>query len=190
MSDGFTPWEPRGLRPGPGTEGPDPDVIVRRVRLQFLLAGLLAAAMVTTGLNPAGFVRPLPPSLAMTAATGLLLLALLAFAWWRLHPDRLVVAGKRALDAPDARRRRPRAEWARATGFAGLATGWAMQAILLALLPVLTGLLLQLLHDETWPLLAFAAVGLAAGVAFQRRIARAVHRAVEDPELRNAYGSR
>jgi len=190
MADGFTPWEPRGLRPGPGGGGPDPDVIVRRVRLQFALAGLLAAAMVTTGLHPFGAVRPLPPSLAVTGALGVTLLSLLVFAWWRLQPERLVVAGKRALDAPDARARRPRAEWARATGFTGLASGWAMQAILLALLPVLMGLLLELLHGQTWPLLSFAGVGIAAGVAFQRRVARAVHRAVEDPELRNAYGSR
>ena len=47
MSDGFSPWDPQGLRPsGQGEDqGPDPDPIVRRVRLFFVLAGMLAGAL-------------------------------------------------------------------------------------------------------------------------------------------------
>src|SRR4029453_1858181 len=44
------------------------------------------------------------------------------------RPARLLVAGKRALDHPDPRLRRPRAERARAIGFRGLAMGWGRQA--------------------------------------------------------------
>ena len=193
MPDGFSPWDPEGLPSSPAGEGqgPDADPIVRRVRVHFLLAGMLAAAMVTVGLNPVGPANAvLPPELGVTAAMAAVLLAILGLAWRNLRPDRLLVAGKRALDAPDPRRRRPRAERARAMGFAGLALGWAMQAIGLATLPVLTGLLLKLLHGEAWALLGFAALGLGAGLVFQGRIARAVRLAVDDPELRNAYGSR
>jgi hypothetical protein len=188
MPDGFSPWDPEGLRPSaPGEDhGPDADPIVRRVRVFFLLAGMLAAAMVTVGLNPVGTTgNVIEPELGVTAAMAAVLLAILALAWRNLRPDRLLVAGKRALDAPD-----PRAERARAMGFAGLASSWAAQAIALATLPVLTGLLLKLLHGESWALLGFGGLGVAAGAVFQQRIARAVRLAVDDPELRNAYGSR
>jgi hypothetical protein len=192
MPDGFSPWDPEGLRPaGRSGDGPDPDPIVRRVRIFFLFAGLLAAAMVTVGLNPVGRTGTLvEPHLIVTGAMGVILVLVLALAWRNLSPARLLVAGKRALDAPDARQRRPRAERARAIGFVGLALGWAMQAIALAMLPVLTGLMLKLLHGQAWQLLAFALLGVAAGSLFQRRVAEAVHRAVDDPELRNAYGAR
>ena len=193
MPDGFSPWDPEGLRPSaPGEDhGPDADPIVRRVRVFFLLAGMLAAAMVTVGLNPVGTTgNVIEPELGVTAAMAAVLLAILALAWRNLRPDRLLVAGKRALDAPDPRARHPRAERARAMGFAGLASSWAAQAIALATLPVLTGLLLKLLHGESWALLGFGGLGVAAGAVFQQRIARAVRLAVDDPELRNAYGSR
>jgi hypothetical protein len=192
MADRFSPWDPAGLRPtGPGEDhGPDPDPIVRRVRLFFVLAGMLAAAMVTVGLNPIGATGDLvPPQAAVLGAMGVVLGAILALALRNLRPERLLVAGKRALDEPVARHRRPRAERARAMGFAGLALGWAMQAIAVAMLPVLTGLLVRLLHGLTWPLLAFAGLGVLAGARFQGLIARAVRLAVDDPELRAAYGS-
>jgi hypothetical protein len=192
MADGFSPWDPQGLRPaGPGEDrGPDPDPIVRRVRLYFVLAGMLAAAMVTVGLNPVGATGSLvPPESAVIGVMGLVLLVILALALRNLRPDRLLIAGKRALDEPDPRHRRPRAERARAMGFAGLALGWAMQAIALAMLPVMTGLLLKLLHGLAWPLLTFAGLGVLAGAWFQRLIAKAVRLAVDDPELRAAYGS-
>jgi hypothetical protein len=192
MADGFSPWDPQGLRPaGPGEDhGPDPDPIVRRVRLFFALAGMLVAAMVTVGLNPIGVTGTLvPPGTVVLAAMTLILVAILGLALRNLRPDRLLVAGKRALDEPDPRQRRPRAERARAMGFAGLALGWSMQAIALAMLPVLTGLLLKLLHGLAWPLLTFAGLGVLAGTLFQRLIARAVRLAVDDPELRAAYGS-
>ena len=192
MSDGFSPWDPQGLRPsGQGEDqGPDPDPIVRRVRLFFVLAGMLAAAMVTVGLNPVGVTGDLvPPQSAVIAGMTLVLLAILGLALRNLAPDRLLIAGKRALDEPDPRHRRPKAERARAMGFAGLALGWSMQAIAVAMLPVLTGLLLKLLHGLAWPLLAFAGLGMLAGALFQRLIAKAVRLAVDDPELRAAYGS-
>jgi hypothetical protein len=186
MPDAFSPWDPHGLS---GESGPDPERIVRRVRLWFILAGVLAAAMVGVGIHPYGApARLYPPSPGMTAAMGAVLLGLLVLAWRNLRPARLVVLGKRALDAPDPRQRRPRAERAKAMGFGGLALGWAMQAIALAALPVLVGLLLRLLQGELWPLLAFSGMAAAAGFGFQRRIAQAVHQAVDDPELRNAYG--
>jgi lysylphosphatidylglycerol synthetase-like protein (DUF2156 family) len=184
MADPFSPWDPQGLRPsGPGEgQGPDPDPIVRRVRLFF--------AMITVGLNPvAATGTNVPPEAWVFAAMALVLVAILALALRNLRPDRLLVAGKRALDEPDPRLRRPRAERARSMGFAGLAMGWSMQAIALAMLPVLTGLLLKLLHGLAWPLLAFSGLGVLAGTLFQRLIARAVRLAVDDPELRAAYGS-
>lgn len=192
MADRFSPWDPQGLRPsGPGEDqGPDPDPIVRRVRLFFALAGMLAAAMVTVGLNPVAATGTIaPPETWVFAAMAVVLVAILGLALRNLRPDRLLVAGKRAVDEPNPLQRRPRAERARAMGFAGLALGWSMQAIALAMLPVLTGLLLKLLHGLAWPLLAFAGLGILAGTLFQRLIARAVRLAMDDPELRAAYGS-
>ena len=192
MADRFSPWDPEGLRPlGPGEDqGPDPDPIVRRVRLFFALAGMLVAAMVTVGLNPVAATSTIaPPETWVFAAMAVVLVAILGLALRNLRPDRLLVAGKRALDEPNPLQRRPRAERARAMGFAGLALGWSMQAIALAMLPVLTGLLLKLLHGLAWPLLGFAGLGVVAGTLFQRLIVKAVRLAVDDPELRAAYGS-
>ncbi len=192
MAEGFSPWDPKGLRhSAPGDDHrPDPDPIVRRVRLLFVLAGMLAAAMVTVGLNPVAATGTItPPEPPVFAAMGVVLVAILGLALRNLRPDRLLIAGKRALDEPDPRQRRPRAERARAMGFAGLAMGWTTQAIALAMLPVLTGLLLKLLHGLAWPLLSFASLGVVAGTVFQRLIVKAVRLAVDDPELRAAYGS-
>lgn len=188
----FDHWDPEGLhsdgdRGGPS--GPDPDRIVRRVRLYFLLSGMLALGMAAIGMRPL-MASPamVPPSAAAIGAMVVVLLALVGLAWRNLHPDRLVVAGKRALDAEDPRERRPKAERARRMGLSGLAMTWAAQAIALAMLPVFTGLLLQILARQTWPLFTFTAVSLAAGFLFERRVAAAVHQAVEDEELCRAYG--
>jgi hypothetical protein len=193
MPEGFSPWQPEGLRQSrPGErDGPDPEPILRRVLIIFALAGMLAAAMVTVGLNPVGYTsRMLPPQSAVTATMAVVLVAILGLGWRNLRPRRLLSAGKRWLEAADPAERAPRAEKARAMGFAGLALSWSMQAIALAELPVLTGLLLKLLHGQVWPLLAFGGLGVGAGVVYQRSIAAAVRLAVDDPELRSAYGSR
>jgi MFS family permease len=193
MSGGFSPWDPEGLRPRrrEEREGPDPDPIVRRVRLNFLLAGIVAMTMVAVGLRPFGPEEVLtPPSTPALATMAVVVLAILAVAWRNLLPANLVDAGKRALRADDARDHAPRRERAKAMGFLGLAISWTIQALALAMLPVFTGLLLQILHRQRWPLLLFAALGFAAGLLFQRLIAEGVRRAVDDPDLQSAYGSR
>jgi hypothetical protein len=166
---------------------------VRTVRVAFLLAGMVVAVMVNAGLNgvggPSTAAAPVA-GVAVTAVVAVAVLAVLAGAWLALRPARLLVAGKRALDHPDPRLRRPRAERARAIGFRGLAMGWASQALVFGLLPVFVGLVLELLYDRQWELLSFAAISLLAGFVFQRQIAGAVRLAVEDPELRASYGSR
>ena len=190
---GFSPWDPEGLRPRrrEEPERPGPDPIVRRVRMNFLLAGIVAMAMVAVGLRPFGPDEVLtPPSTPALLTMVVVVLAILAVAWRNLLPANLVAAGKRALAGADPRDRAPRQERARAMGFLGLAISWTTQALALAMLPVFTGLLLQLLHRQRWPLLAFAALGFAAGVLFQRLIADAVRRAVDDPDLQSAYGAR
>jgi hypothetical protein len=159
----------------------------------FLLAGMVVAVMVNAGLNGSGGPSAVAGPVAGTAVAGLVAVAVLVVllaAWLALRPARLLVAGKRALDHPDPRLRRPRAERARAIGFRGLAMGWASQALVFGLLPVFAGLVLELLYDRQWELLTFAAISLLAGFVFQHQVAGAVRLAVDDPELRASYGSR
>jgi hypothetical protein len=166
---------------------------VRTVRVAFLLAGMVVAAMVNAGLNGLGGSSALAVPVAGEAVTAVVAVAVLAVlfgAWLALRPARLLVAGKRALGHPDARLRGPRAERARAIGFRGLAMGWAGQALVFGLVPAFAGLVLEMLHDRQWELLAFAGISLAAGFVFQLQVAGAVRLAVDDPELRASYGSR
>jgi hypothetical protein len=196
MSDVWHPLDPEGSRPPEVSgreQGPDPEPIVRTVRVAFLLAGMVVAVMVNAGLN--GLGGPSAPALpitgtAVTAVVAVAMLAVLGGAWLALRPARLLVAGKRALDHPDPRLRRPRAERARAIGFRGLAMGWASQALVFGLLPAFAGLVLELLYDRQWQLLTFAGVSLLAGFVFQLQVAGAVRLAVDDPDLRASYGSR
>jgi hypothetical protein len=195
MSDVWHPLDPEGSRPPEVSgreQGPDPEPIVRTVRVAFLLAGMVVAVMVNAGLNGLGgpsvtttIGRP-----AVTAVMAVAVLAVLGGAWLALRPARLLTVGKRALAHPDPRQRRPRAERARAMGFRGLAMGWAGQAMVFGLLPAFAGLVLELLYHHQWELLAFAGISLLAGFVFQLQIAGAVRLAVDDPELRASYGSR
>jgi hypothetical protein len=196
VSDVWHPLDPEGSRPQEpvgGDKGPDPEPIVRTVRVAFLLAGMVVAVMVNAGLNrldgPATSTAPVA-GLAATAVVAVAVLAVLVGAGLALRPARLLVAGKRALDHPDPRQRRPRAERARAIGFRGLAIGWASQALVFGLVPAFAGLVLELLHGRRWELLAFAGISLLAGFVFQLQVAGAVRLAVDDPELRASYGSR
>jgi len=196
VSDVWHPLDPEGSRPQEpvgGDKGPDPEPIVRTVRVAFLVAGMVVAVMVNAGLNrldgPATSTAPVA-GLAVTAVVAVAVLAALVGAGLALRPARLLVAGKRALDHPDPRQRRPRAERARAIGFRGLAMGWASQAMVFGLLPAFAGLVLELLHGRRWELLAFAGISLLAGFVFQLQVAGAVRLAVDDPELRASYGSR
>jgi hypothetical protein len=195
VSDAWHPLDPEGSRsrePAGGERGPDPEPIVRTVRVAFLLAGMVVAVMVNAGLNRLGDPAPAAPvaGLAVTAVVAVAVLAVLLGAWLALRPARLLVAGKRALDHPDPRQRRPRAERARAIGFRGLAMGWAGQALVFGLVPAFAGLVLELLHGRQWELLLFAGISLLAGFVFQLQVAGAVRLAVDDPELRASYGSR
>jgi hypothetical protein len=194
MSGGWRPFDPEGSREQKGRDkGPDPEPIVRTVRVAFLLAGMVVAVMVNAGLNRlSGPAAPAAPvaGLAVTAVVAVAVLAVLLGAGLALRPARLLIAGKRALDHPDPRQRRPRAERARAIGFRGLAIGWASQALVFGLLPAFAGLVLELLHGRRWELLAFAGISLLAGFVFQLQVAGAVRLAVDDPELRAGYGSR
>ena len=196
MSDAFSPWDPEGSRPPQpsGDErGPDPEPIVRTVRVAFLLAGMLVAVIVNAGLNRlAGSSVPVGGTvgLALSAVVAVVLVVVLLGAAWALRPARLLLVGKRALDHPDPRQRRPRAERAKAIGFRGLAIGWASQALVVGLLPALAGLVLELLHGRRWELLAFAAASLLAGFIYQLQVTGAIRLAVDDPELRASYGSR
>jgi hypothetical protein len=193
VSDSWHPLDPEGSRPEPSglDRGPDPEPIVRTVRVAFLFAGMVVAVMVSAGLNRLGSAPAAPvPSLAVTAVVAVAVLAVLLGAGLALRPARLLVAGKRALDHPDPRQRRPRAERARAIGFRGLAMGWAGQALVFGLLPAFAGLALELLHGRQWELLSFAGASLLAGFVFQLQVAGAVRLAVDDPELRASYGSR
>jgi hypothetical protein len=162
---------------------------VRTVRVAFLFAGMVVAAMVSAGLSKLGAVAE-PVGVVVTAVVAVAVLAVLVGAGLALRPARLLVAGKRALDHPDPRLRRPRAERARAMGFRGLAMGWAGQALVFGLFPAFTGLVLELLYDRQWELLTFASISLLAGFVFQLQVAGAVRLAVNDPELRASYGSR
>jgi hypothetical protein len=196
MSDVFRPWDPEGSRPperSGGDRGPDPEPIVRTVRVAFLLAGMLVVVIVNAGLNPlADSSAPVAGAvgLPVSAVVAVMVLAVLLGAAWALRPARLLLAGKRALDHPDPRQRRPRAERAKAIGFRGLAMGWAGQALVIGMLPALAGLVLELLHGRRWELLAFAAASLLAGFVYQLQVTGAVRLAVDDPDLRASYGSR
>jgi len=75
-------------------------------------------------------------------------------------------------------------------GLLGLASSWTSQAIAVAMLPVFTGLLLQVLARQTWPLLSLTGLAILAGLLYERRIHAAVRQATEDEELRRAYGQR
>ncbi|HKP98922.1 MAG TPA: hypothetical protein VJ735_01200 [Actinomycetes bacterium] len=194
MSGVWHPLDPEGSREQePTGRGPDPEPIVRTVRVAFLFAGMVVAAMVNAGLNglggPSATVERVA-GVAVSAVVAVAVLAVLVGAWLALRPARLLVAGKRALDHPDPRLRQPRAERARAIGFRGLAMGWAGQALVFGLLPAFAGLVLELLYDHKWELLAFAGISLLAGFVFQLQVAGAVRLAVDDPELRASYGSR
>jgi len=193
MTQFLDPWDPEGFRP-PGAagdeQGPDPEPIVRLVRVGFLLGGTMVAAMVNAGLRGVPIGAGVDPSLIVTGIAGAVVLAVMGLAVWALRPAHLLRVGKRALDAPDPRERRPRAERARAMGFRGLAMTWAGQAMVLGFLPVVVGLILQSLHGSSWELLVFAGVSLLAGVVFQREVSDAVRLAVDDPELRATYGPR
>jgi hypothetical protein len=192
VSDVWMPWDPEGSRPQrdrPGGDGPDPEPIVRQVRIGFLFAGILVAAMVHAGLTRLAGDRVGGGALAVTAAVAVIVVALMGVAAWALRPSRLLVVGKQALVAPDPRERRPRAERARAMGFRGLAMSWAGQAVVLGMVPASAGLVLQVLHGAAWELLVFAGLSLLAGFVFQHEVSDAVRRAVDDPELRDSYGA-
>ena len=54
MSDVWHPLDPEGSRPQEPSgqdRGPDPEPIVRTVRVAFLLAGMVVAVIVNAGLN-------------------------------------------------------------------------------------------------------------------------------------------
>jgi hypothetical protein len=191
VSNVWTPWDPEGHRyPEPSGEerGPDPEPIVRSVRIGFVLAGILVAAMVNAGVHS----QPLggTANLAVTAIVGVVVLAILGVAGWAFRPARLLSVGKKALNTLDQRELRPRAERARAMGFRGLAMTWAGQAMVLSFLPALAGLALGLSHGDHWELLTFAGISLIAGFLLQLQVAGAVRQAVDDPDMRARYGSR
>jgi hypothetical protein len=191
VSNVWTPWDPEGHRyPEPSGEerGPDPEPIVRSVRVGFLLAGILVAAMVNVGVHSqaAGGTA----NLAVTGIIGAIVLAILGVACWAFRPARLLSVGKKALNTLDQRQLRPRAERARAMGFRGLAMTWAGQAMVLSFLPALAGLALELAHGDHWELLTFAGMSMVAGFLLQLQVAGAVRQAVDDPERRARYGSR
>ncbi len=192
MSGGsWSPWDPEGLHtPGRAGRdgGPDPEPIVRSVRVGFLLAAILLVLLVDAGLRPSGQAMAHDSGLAVTGAVAAVTLALIGLAAWSFRPRRLLLVGKRAAGAADPRERRPRAERARAMGFRGLAMTWATQGMTVGFLPALAGLALQVAHRRGWELLAFAGVSLGAGFLFQREVTDAVRLAVDDPELRARYG--
>ncbi len=200
MSNVWTPWDPEGHRfpePSGDERGPDPEPIVRSVRIGFLLAGILVAAMVNAGVH--GEAAGGTPNLAVTGIVGVVVLGILGAAGWAFRPARLLSVGKKALNTLDQRELRPRAERARAMGFRGLAMTWAGQAMVLSFLPALAGLALelvhgdhweQLVHGDHWELLAFAGMSMVAGFLLQLQVAGAVRQAVDDPDMRARYGSR
>jgi hypothetical protein len=192
VSNVWTPWDPEGSRHPDSSQqerGPDPEPIVRSVRIGFLLAGILVAVMVNAALHGAGSSGT-SPNLAVTGVVAAIVLGVLGLAAWAFRPARLLLVGKRALHSPDRRQLQPRAERARAMGFRGLAMTWATQAMVLCFLPALAGLALELAHGNDWELLAFTGMSLLAGLLFQFQVAGAVRQAVDDPELRARYGSR
>jgi hypothetical protein len=191
VSNVWTPWDPEGHRfrePSGEERGPDPEPIVRSVRIGFLLAGILVAVMVNAGIHSDGTGST--PNLTVTGIVGVVVLAILGVAGWAFRPARLLSVGKKALNTLDQRELRPRAERARAMGFRGLAMTWAGQAMVLSFLPALAGLTLDLAHGDRWELLAFAGMSMIAGFLLQLQVAGAVRQAVDDPEMRARYGSR
>jgi hypothetical protein len=192
VSNVWTPWDPEGSRhpdPSRQEQGPDPEPIVRTVRIGFLFAGILVTVMVNAGLHDAVQVGT-SPNLAITGTVAGIVVVVLGLAAWAFRPARLLLLGKRALHTPDRRELQPRAERARAMGFRGLAMTWATQAMVLCFLPAVAGLALELVHGSHWELLFFAGISLLAGFLFQFQVAGAVRQAVDDPELRARYGSR
>jgi hypothetical protein len=193
VSQVWTPWDPEGSRPPEpsGQErGPDPEPIVRTVRIGFLLAGILVAAMINAGLRQTLASVPVASGVALTGVLAGVALGVIGFAVWAFRPSRLLLVGKRAAESPDPRERRPRAERARAMGFRGLAMSWTGQAMMFCFVPALAGLALDMVHGQAWELLAFSAASLLAGFLLQHQVAGAVRLAVDDPELLARYGSR
>ena len=191
MSNVWTPWDPEGHRfpePSGDERGPDPEPIVRSVRIGFLLAGILVAAMVNAAVH--GEPARGSSNLAATGIVGVVVLAILGVAGWAFRPARLLSVGKKALNTLDQRELRPRAERARAMGFRGLALTWTGQAMVLSFLPAVAGLALELAHGDHWELLTFAGMSMVAGFLLQLQVAGAVRQAVDDPEMRARYGSR
>jgi hypothetical protein len=194
VSNVWTPWDPEGHRlPKPSGEerGPDPEPIVRSVRIGFLLAGILVAAMVNAvnaGMH--GEVGSGGSDLAVTGIVAAVVLGILGIAGWAFRPSRLLSVGKRALNTLDQRELRPKAERARSMGFRGLAMTWASQALVPCFLPAVAGLGLALAHGTHWELLAFAGISVVAGFLLQHQVTGAVRQAVDDPDLRARYGSR
>jgi hypothetical protein len=194
VSNVWTPWDPEGHRlPKPSGEerGPDPEPIVRSVRIGFLLAGILVAAMVNAvnaGMH--GEAGSGSSDLAVTGIVAAVVLGILGIAGWAFRPSRLLSVGKRALNTLDQRELRPKAERARSMGFRGLAMTWASQALVPCFLPAVAGLGLALAHGTHWELLAFAGISVVAGFLLQHQVTGAVRQAVDDPDLRARYGSR
>jgi hypothetical protein len=194
VSNVWTPWDPEGHRlpePSGDERGPDPEPIVRSVRIGFLLAGILVAAMVNAvNAGMRGGTATGSSNLAVTGTVAGVVLAILGVAGWAFRPSRLLSVGKRALNTLDQRELRPKAERARSMGFRGLAMTWASQALVLCFLPAVAGLGLELAHGDHWELLAFAGISMVAGFLLQHQVAGAVRQAVDDPDLRARYGSR
>ncbi len=163
---------------------------MRTVRIGFLLAGIMVAAMVNAGLHQSLKSVPADSGVALTGVLAGVVLAVIGWALWAFRPSRLLLVGKRASESPDPQERRPRAERARAMGFRGLALSWTGQAMMFCFIPALAGLALNLVHGQSWELLAFSAVSLLAGFLLQHQVTGAVRLAVGDPELQARYGSR
>jgi hypothetical protein len=193
VSNVWTPWDPEGHRlPEPSGEkrGPDPEPIVRSVRIGFLLAGILVAAMVNAvNFGTHGASVPGSSNLAVTGIVAAVVVAIVAVAGWAFRPSRLLSVGKRALNTLDQRELRPKAQRARSMGFRGLAMTWASQALVPCFLPAVAGLGLAIAHGTHWELLTFAGISLLAGFLLQHQVTGAVRQAVDDPDLRARYGS-
>jgi membrane protein implicated in regulation of membrane protease activity len=194
VSNVWTPWDPEGHRlPEPSGEkrGPDPEPIVRSVRIGFLLAGILVAAMVNAvNVGTHGAAVSGGSNLAVTGIVAVVVVGIVAIAGWAFRPSRLLSVGKRALNTLDQRELRPKAERARSLGFRGLAMTWAGQALVPCFLPAIAGLGLAIAHGTHWELLTFASISLLAGFLLQHQVTGAVRQAVDDPDLRARYGSR
>jgi membrane protein implicated in regulation of membrane protease activity len=161
------------------------------VRIGFLLAGILVAAMVNAvNIATHGAAVSGGSDLAVTGIVAAVVVVIVAIAGWAFRPSRLLSVGKRALNTLDQRELRPKAERARSMGFRGLAMTWASQALVPCFLPAIAGLGLALAHGTHWELLTFAGISLLAGFLLQHQVTGAVRQAVDDPDLRARYGSR